>query len=54
MRDPDFGDGWETVEGEFVSVMCVVTPCRSDKSVRGVVPHAHIAGGWRRCDAGCC
>jgi hypothetical protein len=29
------GGGWVSEEGEFVSVMSVVTPCRSDKSVQG-------------------
>ena len=33
------GSGWTSVEGEFVSVMAVVTPCRSDKSLKGEVMH---------------
>lgn len=40
-------DSWQHVEGDYVSVMCLVTPCRSDKSTRGVLPHAHIAGAQR-------
>mmetsp|Transcript_22634 Transcript_22634/g.56991 ORF Transcript_22634/g.56991 Transcript_22634/m.56991 type:complete len:615 (+) Transcript_22634:374-2218(+) len=34
-----------TVEGRYKGVMCVVTPCRSDKSVHGVMPMAHLADG---------
>ena len=29
------GDSWTTIEGEFVSVMVVVTPVRSDKTLKG-------------------
>ncbi len=36
---------WVTVQGEYVSVMAVVTPCRSDKSVSGILPHAHLSDG---------
>ncbi|GAX83936.1 hypothetical protein CEUSTIGMA_g11360.t1 [Chlamydomonas eustigma] len=39
------GGDWTSVEGEFVSVMSVVTPCRSDKSVQGIIPSAHLADG---------
>jgi len=35
----------EVVEGEFVSIMIAVMPCRSDKSPNGVVPHAHLSDG---------
>ena len=33
------GSGWTSVEGEYVSVMAVVTPCRSDKSLKGEEMH---------------
>ncbi|GLC35358.1 hypothetical protein PLESTB_000573200 [Pleodorina starrii] len=39
------GVGWTSVEGEFVSIMCVVTPCRSDKSKRGIIPNGHLSDG---------
>jgi len=35
----------KTVEGKFKGLMCVVSPCRSDKSVHGILPHAHLADG---------
>ncbi|GFR45202.1 hypothetical protein Agub_g6596 [Astrephomene gubernaculifera] len=38
-------EGWTRVEGEFVSIMCVITPCRSDKSKRGVIPNGHLSDG---------
>ncbi len=36
---------WTSIEGDFISVMSVVTPCRSDKSKAGIVPCAHLADG---------
>jgi hypothetical protein len=33
------------VEGRYKGVMCVVTTCRNDKSVHGVMPMAHLADG---------
>ncbi|KAG2498764.1 hypothetical protein HYH03_003503 [Edaphochlamys debaryana] len=38
-------EGWTHLEGEFVSVKCVVTPCRSDKSKNGIIPHGHLSDG---------
>lgn len=37
--------GWSTVEGRFVSIMCVATTCRSDKTRNGIIPHGHLADG---------
>ncbi|EFJ46238.1 diacylglycerol kinase [Volvox carteri f. nagariensis] len=39
------GDGWTCADGEYVSIMCVVTPCRSDKSKRGIIPNGHLSDG---------
>jgi len=39
------GGQWTVVEGDFVSVMAVVTPCRSDKSRKGIIPHGHLSDG---------
>ncbi|KAG2432474.1 hypothetical protein HXX76_008819 [Chlamydomonas incerta] len=38
-------EGWTHLEGEFASIMCVVTPCRSDKSRRGIIPNGHLCDG---------
>ncbi|GLI70536.1 hypothetical protein VaNZ11_015451 [Volvox africanus] len=38
-------EGWIKAEGEYVSVMCIVTPCRSDKSKRGIIPNGHLSDG---------
>mmetsp|Transcript_10320 Transcript_10320/g.18669 ORF Transcript_10320/g.18669 Transcript_10320/m.18669 type:complete len:625 (-) Transcript_10320:330-2204(-) len=38
-------DKVRTVEGRYKGVMCVVTTCRNDKSVHGVMPMAHLADG---------
>ncbi|GIL42232.1 hypothetical protein Vafri_272, partial [Volvox africanus] len=38
-------EGWINAEGEYVSVMCIVTPCRSDKSKRGIIPNGHLSDG---------
>eukprot|EP00879_Flechtneria_rotunda_P007022 GHRR01007372.1.p1 GENE.GHRR01007372.1~~GHRR01007372.1.p1 ORF type:complete len:265 (+),score=80.26 GHRR01007372.1:40-834(+) len=40
-----FRPGWRKVEGNFASIMCVVTSCRSDKSKAGLLPDAHLADG---------
>lgn len=37
--------GWRTVEGRFISIMCVATTCRSDKSHNGIIPHGHLSDG---------
>jgi hypothetical protein len=37
--------GWVAVSGRYVSVMAVVTACRSDKSKAGLVPGAHLTDG---------
>lgn len=37
--------GWQHVEGEFKSVMAIVTPCRSDQSTVGLAPYGHLADG---------
>lgn len=39
------GPGWVKMEGEFASVMCVVTSCISEKSRQGLMPEAHLADG---------
>jgi len=39
------GPGWVKVQGEFASVMCVVTSCISEKSRQGLMPEAHLADG---------
>jgi len=39
------GGEWVHEDGEYISVMAVVTPCRSDRSKRGIIPHAHLADG---------
>ena len=36
---------WQHVEGEFKSVMAIVTPCRSDQSTLGLAPYGHLADG---------
>jgi hypothetical protein len=33
------------VEGEYSSIMCVVTSCISEKSRQGLMPEAHLADG---------
>ena len=33
------------MEGEFKSVMAIVTPCRSDQSSLGLAPYGHLADG---------
>ncbi|GIL89515.1 hypothetical protein Vretimale_1922 [Volvox reticuliferus] len=38
-------EGWVKADGEYVSVMCIVTPCRSDKSKRGIIPNGHLSDG---------
>uniref|UniRef100_A0A7S3QT80 DAGKc domain-containing protein n=1 Tax=Dunaliella tertiolecta TaxID=3047 RepID=A0A7S3QT80_DUNTE len=46
---PDSGplteSGWVATVGEYVSVMAVATPCRSDMTKRGIVPNAHLSDG---------
>ncbi|KAK9823899.1 hypothetical protein WJX72_006250 [[Myrmecia] bisecta] len=37
--------GWRSAEGRFKSIMAVVMPCRSDKSVLGLSPYSHLADG---------
>ena len=29
------GDGWTSTEGEFINVMAIATPCRSDMTKKG-------------------
>lgn len=36
---------WQHMEGEFKSVMAIVTPCRSDQSTLGLAPYGHLADG---------
>ena len=38
-------DGWQHVEGDFKSVMAIITPCRSDQSSSGLSPYGHLADG---------
>mmetsp|Transcript_33961 Transcript_33961/g.96237 ORF Transcript_33961/g.96237 Transcript_33961/m.96237 type:complete len:636 (+) Transcript_33961:90-1997(+) len=38
-------DRVRTVEGRYKSILCVVTPCRSDHSPAGVAPSLHLADG---------
>eukprot|EP00877_Chromochloris_zofingiensis_P010465 jgi/Chrzof1/5672/Cz16g11060.t1 len=42
---PSGDDGWVCRQGRFISIKCVVTTCRSDRSQQGVVPSAHLADG---------
>ncbi|KAF5838128.1 ATP-NAD kinase-like domain-containing protein [Dunaliella salina] len=46
---PDGGplteSGWIATVGEYVSVMAVATPCRSDMTKRGIVPNGHLSDG---------
>jgi ceramide kinase len=39
------GPGWVKLEGQYCSIMCVVTSCISDKSRQGLMPEAHLADG---------
>lgn len=41
---PMQGD-WHHVDGEFKSVMAIITPCRSDQSSVGLAPYGHLADG---------
>ena len=34
------------LQGEFKSIMAIVTSCRSDMSPQGLGRHAHLADGW--------
>ncbi len=36
---------WQHVEGDFKSVMAIVTPCRSDQSALGLSPYGHLSDG---------
>ena len=36
---------WQHMQGEFKSVMAIVTPCRSDQSTLGLAPYGHLADG---------
>ncbi|KAJ9533266.1 hypothetical protein QJQ45_018391 [Haematococcus lacustris] len=38
-------ESWVVEEGEWVSVMVLVTPCRSDKTKAGILPYAHLNDG---------
>ncbi|CAL8471765.1 g11307 [Coccomyxa elongata] len=37
--------GWVNRQGRYKSIMAVVTACRSDMSVNGLAPEAHLADG---------
>eukprot|EP00798_Chlamydomonas_sp_ICE-L_P003168 gene3168-13181_t len=43
--DLDPGVAWSTVEGQYMSIMAVVIPCRSHKSKKGIIPTGHLADG---------
>ena len=36
---------WQHIEGDFKSVMAIVTPCRSDQSALGLSPYGHLSDG---------
>ncbi|GMH32730.1 hypothetical protein BSKO_00564 [Bryopsis sp. KO-2023] len=36
---------FKTLEGDFISIIATVTPCRSDKSQHGITPYAHLGDG---------
>ncbi|KAI7840194.1 hypothetical protein COHA_005976 [Chlorella ohadii] len=39
------GEEWRELEGEFCSIMCIVMPCRSDKTKKGMVRYGHLCDG---------
>lgn len=36
---------WRVIEGEWMSIMLIVQPCRSDKTPYGMARHGHLANG---------
>jgi ceramide kinase len=41
----DWGGEWEVLEGEMLSIMVIVQPCRSEKTPHGMARYAHLADG---------
>jgi diacylglycerol kinase family enzyme len=39
------GEEWRELEGEFNAIMCIVMPCRSDKTKKGMVRYGHLCDG---------
>lgn len=39
------GEQWQEIEGVFRSIMLIVMPCRSDKTLHGMARHGHLSDG---------